>query len=91
VAEKVGSYGFPECGEPYSWEKDTIISVTYGETDTTLFVLGREIWLDSTGVHYAYHFNIRLWNDSLNAYNRIGGLGCGRVETHEGYRVSDKP
>ena len=91
VQERISSYGFPECGEPYSREKDTVISVTYGDTDTTLHVLGREVWLDSTGRYYDYHYVLRLWNDSIYSYFMNGGLGCGQNEIYEGYRISNKP
>ena len=91
VHEKISSYGFPECGESYSREKDTIISITYGDTDTTLHVLGRDVYLDSLGWYYAYHYGLRLWNDSISSYYMNGGLGCGHYEVYEGYRISNKP
>lgn len=91
VHERISSYGFPECGEPYSRERDTVICVTYGDTDTTLHVLGRDAWLDSTGRYYDYHYGLRLWNDSIYSYFMNGGLGCGQNEVYEGYRISDKP
>ncbi len=89
VHETISSYGFPECGEPYSRERDTVIRVNYGESDTTLFVLGREVWLDSTGSFYAYHYGLRLWNDSIRSTFMNGGLGCGQYEVYEGVRISD--
>ena len=89
VRETIRSYGFPECGEPYSRERDTVIRVNYGESDTTLFVLGREVWLDSTGSFYDYHYGLRLWNDSIWSTFMNGGLGCGQYETYEGVRISE--
>ena len=91
VKETIKSYGDPECGEPYSSERDTIISVTYGNTDSTLIVLGREVYLDSAGYYTAYHYGLRLWNDSILSYFMNGGLACGQNEIHEGYRISNKP
>ncbi len=91
VQEKIRSYGSPQCGIPYSRERDTIISVLYGNTDTTLQVLGREVWLDSSGYFSAYHYGLRLWNDSIFSYFMNGGLGCGENITYEGKRISDKP
>ncbi|MDX2432741.1 MAG: hypothetical protein QNK35_17520 [Bacteroides sp.] len=91
VHEKISSYGFPECGEPYSREKDTIIVVNYGNTDSTLDVLGRDVYLDSAGNYYDYHYGLRLWNDSISSYFMNGGLGCGRNEVYKGYRISDQP
>lgn len=89
VHETISSYGFPECGEPYCRERDTVIQVSYGESDTTLFVLGREVWLDSTGSYYAYHYGLRLWNDSIRSTFMNGGLGCGQYEVYEGVRISE--
>ncbi len=91
VHERIVSYGGPECGEPYNYEKDTIISVTYGTTDTTLIVLGREVWLDSNGEYDDYHYGLRLWNDSLYSCFMNGGLACGQNEIHTGYRISNEP
>lgn len=91
VHEKISSYGFPECGEPFSREKDTIISVIYGNTDSTLIVLDREVYLDSAGYYYDYHYGLRLWNDSIYSHFMNGGLGCGKNEVYEGYKISDKP
>lgn len=91
VHESISSYGFPECGEPYSREKDTVITVIYGDTDTTLNVLGRDVYLDSTGWFSDYHYGLRLWNDSLYSHFMNGGLGCGQNEIYEGYRISSEP
>lgn len=84
------SYGFPECGY-VNYSKDTIISVNYGTTDSTLIVLGREVWLDSTGCYYAYHYGLCIWHDSIHSSYMNGGLGCGIYENYEGYRISEKP
>ncbi len=91
VHENISSYGFPPCGDPYSSEKDTVISVVRGKTDTTLVVLGREVYLDSTGHYYAYHYSLRLWNDSISSTFMNGGLGCGQYEIYKGYRISTTP
>lgn len=91
VHESISSYGFPQCGEPYFRERDTIISVSYGASDTTLNVLGRDVWLDSTGRYYDYHYGLRLWNDSIYSYFMNGGLGCGQYEVYEGFRISNIP
>ncbi|MBA7544930.1 hypothetical protein ES705_37291 [subsurface metagenome] len=91
VHEWISSYGFPDCGEPYSRERDTIIRVIYGETDSTLIVLGRVVWLDSSGYFSDYHYGLRLWNDSIWSYYMNGGLGCGQIEIYEGYKISDIP
>lgn len=88
VVESVSSYGFPECGDPYSWEKDTIISVEYGNSDSTLKVLGREVLLDSNGSYSAYHYGLRMWNDSINSNFMNGGLGCGLYEGYVGYNIN---
>ncbi len=91
VVEHVNSYGSLDCGKPYSSERDTIISVNYGATDTTLSVLGMDVKLDSLGSYYAYHYSLRLWNDSIKSYSMNGGLGCGQIVTYLGRRVSEEP
>jgi hypothetical protein len=91
VKEEVTSYGFPECGDPYHWIRDTVISVNYGATDSTLEVLGRDLFIDSTGYYYSYHYSLRLWNDSLLSYFMNGGLGCGQYEVFKGTRASTTP
>jgi len=89
VHEWISSYGSPECGEPYSRENDTIIKINYGKTDSTLMVLGREVYLDSVGCFSTYHYGLRLWNDSIYSFFMNGGLGCGQYEVYEGYKISD--
>jgi hypothetical protein len=54
-------------------------------------VLGREVYLDSTGHYYAYHYSLRLWNDSISSTFMNGGLGCGQYEIYKGYRISTTP
>jgi len=88
VKEKISCYG--PCGSCFSM-RDTIISVNYGKTDSTLNVLGRDVYLDSTGSYYAYHYGLRLWNDSIQSNFMNGGLGCGRYEVYTGFKISDKP
>ncbi len=88
VKEKISCYG--PCGSCFSM-RDTIISVNYGKTDSTLNVLGRDVYLDSTGSYYAYHYGLRLWNDSIQSNFINGGLGCGRYEVYTGFKISDKP
>ncbi len=91
VHKSVNSYGFPECGEHFSREQDTIISVTYGESDSTMHVLGREVYLDSAGWFSDYHYGLRLWNDSIYSHFMNGGLGCGQYEMYEGFKISSNP
>lgn len=91
VHEKIGSYGPPPYVEPFLYEKETIINVLPGETDSTLLVLGREVWLDSNGSYYEYKYGLRLWNDSLRSYYSSGGMGGGMYISHVGYRISTEP
>ena len=91
VHETIYSYGFPVCGEPFSREKDTVISVSYGETDSTLLVLGRDIYVDSTGRGYDYHYGLSFRNDSIFSHYMNGGLGCGQYENYVGPRISHQP
>ena len=71
--------------------RDTIISVDYGTTDSTLMVLGREVWLDSGGSFYAYHYGLNFRNDSIFSDYMNGGLGCGQYESYVGVKISDTP
>jgi hypothetical protein len=90
VQEELQSYGFPPCGNNFHSLKDTIITVDFGITDSTLIVLGREVQLDSNGFYFAYHYGLHLWNDSISSSFMNGGLGCGRYEIYNGYRISEK-
>jgi len=77
---------------PYSnIEKDTIISVDYGNSDTTLIVLNREVWLDKNREFYDYHYGLQFRNDSIFSTFMNGGLGGGNYEYYVGYKISDKP
>jgi len=91
----VGVYAVKERYVPYppdtindtSYERDTVIIVDYGKTDTTLRVLGRDIYLDEHGHYGVYHYSLRLWNDSISSYFMNGGLGGGTRIYHDGVRV----
>jgi hypothetical protein len=87
VTETIRCYG---PIDPCSSQKDTIIIVRYGLTDSTLNVLGRDVFLDSTGRYNAYHYGLRLWNDSIYSFFMNGGLGAGQYETYEGIRMVKK-
>lgn len=91
VHKTIKSYGFPEFGEPYSYETDTTISINFGETDSTLNVLGRDVWLDSTGRYGSYHYGLRLWDDSISSIFMNGGLGSGQYISYLGIKISNKP
>lgn len=84
----VNCYG--PCGSCSS-TRDTIISVDYGTTDTTLLVLGREVWLDSLGNYYAYHYGLSFRDDSIFSTYMSGGLGCGSYIRYTGVKISDTP
>lgn len=88
VIETITCYG--PC-DTCSSIKDTVISVNYGATDSTILVLGRDVFLDSTGSYYAYHYGLRLWNDSISSNYMNGGLGCGQYELYIGGRISNVP
>lgn len=89
VSERLERYG--SCGPPFYSLKDTVISVHYGNTDSTLLVLGREVYLDSDGHYSAYHYGLRMRNDSISSHHMNGGLGCGIYETYTGIKISDTP
>ena len=86
--ETIDSYG--PCWDRHT-RKDTVISVKYGDSDSTLFVLGREVKLDKQGNYYDYHYGLRIWNDSIWSFYMNGGLGCGDYLKLEGRRISEKP
>lgn len=86
--ETVSCYG--PCSTCYT-VRDTLISVNYGNSDTTLLVLGREVWLDSSGSYYAYHYGLNFRNDSIFSNYMNGGLGCGQYISHAGVKISDTP
>ena len=88
VKETIWCYG--SCNTCYS-QKDTIIAVSIGQTDSTLLILGREVFLDSNGNYYAYHYGLRLWNDSIRSMLMSGGLGCGTYVKHEGVNSAVMP
>lgn len=88
VHESVNCYG--PC-DTCSTERDTSISVTYGSTDTTLMVLGREVWLDTGGTFYAYHYGLEFRDDSIFSNYMNGGLGCGQYESYKGVKTSNTP
>ena len=73
-----------------SSEKDTVIVVNYGLTDSTLSLFGRDVCLDSDGYYFDYHYELRIWNDSIYSQFMNGGLGCGKYEIFEGSRISSK-
>jgi len=84
-------YGDQNCDHKYSI-KDTSICVKYGKTDTSILVMEFEVYpdmFDSTGYYAIYHYNIRIWNDSLISSNTNGGLGCGINEVFKGYKISN--
>jgi hypothetical protein len=58
---------------------------------STLSVLGREVWLDSGGSYYAYHYGLNFRNDSIFSNYMSGGLGCGSYISHVGVKISDTP
>lgn len=86
VVEKIYSYGDPKCGS-YSSTRDTIISVKTGATDSTIAVLGRDVYLDSNNEYYAYHYGLQFRNDSIFSTYMNGGLGCGQYEVYTGVKL----
>ncbi len=88
VVKTVDSYG--PCWDLHT-KKDTVISVKYGDSDSTLFVLGRDVKLNNNGFYCDYHYSLRIWNDSIRSYFMDGGLGCGNYIKYLGYRIDKKP
>lgn len=88
VKETIYCYG--PC-DTCSSEKDTVITISCGLTDSTLHVLGKEVFVDSTGTYYSYHYGLRFWGDSISSTFMNGGLGCGQYETYIGCKISNNP
>ena len=70
---------------------DSVISVFYGSSDSTMYVFGRNVQLDADGYFNDYHYGLRLWNDSISSYYANGGLGCGQNEVFLGNKISNTP
>jgi hypothetical protein len=88
VLQSVNCYG--PCGN-CSYQRDTVIRVGYGKTDTTLNVLGRDIYLEADGVCAGYHLSIKILDGYLSASFMNGGLGCGTYENYEGNKIIADP
>jgi hypothetical protein len=84
VVEKRDSYG--AIGNIHT-VRDTVIEVDFGYSDSTLLVLGREVKLDSTGYYSAYHYGLRMWDDSIWSMYMNGGLGGGVYENYKGHKL----
>jgi hypothetical protein len=88
VTEEKRSYG--PCGFE-NYLRDTLIIVDYGNSDSLLVVLGRDVYPDKNGYYRTYDHEVRFRNDSILSRYKFGGLGCGYYITHEGKRISSKP
>ncbi len=87
VTETFNSYGAPGICNSFSSTKDTIITVSYGATDSTYSVLGRDVYLDANNEYYAYHYGLIFRNDSIFSTFMNGGLGCGVYEYYKGKKI----
>jgi hypothetical protein len=72
-------------------EEDLILVVDYGNTDSTVIFQNREIPISVIESYYAYHYNLRIKNDSLHTRNMSGGLGCGVYIVQDGVRIDKNP
>jgi hypothetical protein len=72
-------------------EEDLILVVDYGNTDSTVIFQNREIPISVIESYYAYHYNLRIKNDSLHTWNMSGGLGCGVYIVQDGVRIDKNP
>jgi len=68
-------------------EEDLILVVDYGNTDSIVIFQNREIPISVIESYYAYHYNLRIKNDSLHTWNMSGGLGCGVYIVQDGVRI----
>ena len=72
-------------------EQDLILVVDYGNTDSTVIFQNHEIPISIIESYYAYHYNLRIKNDSLHTWNMSGGLGCGVYIVQDGVRIDKNP
>jgi hypothetical protein len=72
-------------------EEDLILVVDYGNTDSTVIFQNHEISISVIESYYAYHYNLRIKNDSLHTWNMSGGLGCGVYIVQDGVRIDKNP
>ena len=92
VHEHIYSYGSEYCGEHFSFEKDTIITVLPGNTKKKIIVLGREVELNDDGEFTDYSstdYFLSIRNDSIMSYEKFGGNECGRYEKYNGNKITD--
>jgi hypothetical protein len=69
VTETFESYGFQGgCPDPIYSQKDTIITITSGNSDTTIIVLGREVSINSLGRYSDYHYDLYIENEVYEGY-----------------------
>lgn len=77
-----------KCGENYYLKNDTIINVSYGETDTTLNILGRDVYLDSLGWFNTEYFNLKLWDKDISIYiENKTSIWCTTYQEYQGHRI----
>jgi len=88
LKEYISCYG--SAGSCYS-EKDVILSLDYGASDSSLSFVGKDnILLDSDGRFFSYHYAFRIWGDSLYSYES-GPLGGGKNIEYYGAKISNIP
>ena len=74
------------CGDCHK-EWDSVITINYGSTDSTLYIWGEDIYFSEKETSYG--FGLRLWNDSIFYSMKNGGLGCGQFEYFTGSKIAD--
>jgi hypothetical protein len=92
VKEMQKNYREPD-DDVYSFLRDTIISVNYGNSDSTVEVIGRDVKLNSKGYYSSSYFAMRIWNDSIYCFTIPfeGEDEDGRCEIYSGHRISKIP
>ena len=93
----VGKYHTIRTSESYgaiagAYSEDTMmVSVSYGDTDSTIRVLSHHVKLDEKGEFWGGDFFIRIGEDHLLVSESWGGIGGGAITRYQGNRVSTTP
>lgn len=64
-----------------------VLNVTYGEDNSLVTVLDREVQLDSEGSFDEQEFRGQIWNDEIEIYVEEGGGSCSQIDIYEGFKI----
>lgn len=82
----------PDCGKGFDYTyHDVLMSVDYGDSDSTLKVHNSVVELDENDGYRSGPFYVRFSRDSLYYSDRVGGIGCPSFTSFKGRKISDSP